>query len=186
MKASRWSLETGGLALLIVLLLSCGGPAPAPSVPVGGVALTSSAFAAGAEIPRRYSCDGQDISPPLQWSEPPAGTQSFALVMDDPDASGFRHWLIYNIPGTARSLPEAVARDSQLPDGSRQGTTSWGRVGYGGPCPPSGTHRYAFRLYALDVVLDLPAGASLEQLNRAMQGHILAQAELIATYTRSP
>lgn len=163
-----------------------------PSVPPekGGPAvafeLTSTAFGQGEPIPRRYTCDGEDISPPLSWSDPPQGTQSFALIADDPDApmGTWVHWVLYNIPADARSLPEAVPSDAELPDGSRNGRNSWRRLGYGGPCPPSGTHRYFFKLYALDAQLDLKAGASKEQLLRAMEGHALAQAELMGTYTR--
>ena len=179
MKTIRWLCTVSGVALAI-LLAACGGPT-APAAPM---TLQSSAFSAGAETPQQYTCDGQDISPPLQWSEPPAGTLSFALVMDDPDAGDFRHWVIYNLPGTARALPEAVPTDGELADGSLQGQTSWGPAGYGGPCPPSGTHHYAFHLYALDAVLELKAGASFGQLLKAMQGHILAEAEFVAVYTR--
>ena len=148
--------------------------------------LTSTAFGQGEPIPRRYTCDGEDISPPLQWSDPPQGTQSFALIADDPDApmGTWVHWVLYNIPAQARSLPEAVSSDAELPDGSRHGQNSWRRLGYGGPCPPSGTHRYFFKLYALDAQLDLAAGTNKKQLLRAMEGHILAQAELMGTYTR--
>ncbi len=148
--------------------------------------LTSTAFTHGAMIPKRYTCDDQDISPPLSWSEPPEKTQSFALIMDDPDApmGTWVHWVIYNIPVTARALPEGVPADGDLPDGSRQGRNSWRKIGYGGPCPPSGTHRYFFKLYALDTVLALAAGATKDELLKAMEGHILAQAELMGRYTR--
>jgi Raf kinase inhibitor-like YbhB/YbcL family protein len=148
--------------------------------------LTSTAFKHGETIPRKYSCDGQDISPPLAWGDPPQGTQSFALIMDDPDAPAgvWVHWVLYNLPAGSRGLPEAVPPDAQLADGSRQGKNSWGRVGYGGPCPPRGTHRYFFKLYALDRALDLAAGATKEQLLKAMEGHILAQTELMGKYTR--
>ena len=144
--------------------------------------LTSSAFAPGERIPQTYTCDGQDISPPLRWSEPPAGTQSLALIMDDPDApiGIWDHWLLFNLPAETRNLPEQAV----LPAGSLDGRNSWGRTGYGGPCPPGGTHRYFFKLYALDVTLTLAAGAEKEQLLQAMEGHILAQAELMGTYSR--
>ncbi len=150
------------------------------------ITLTSAAFSHGAMIPKRYTCDGEDISPPLSWSEPPEKTQSFALIMDDPDApmGTWVHWVIYNIPATARSLPEGVPADGDLPDGSRHGRNSWRRLGYGGPCPPSGTHRYFFKLYALDTVLPLAAGATKEELLKAMEGHIVAQAELMGRYAR--
>jgi len=148
--------------------------------------LTSTAFAPGEPIPRKYSCDGEDISPPLQWSDPPQGTQSFALIADDPDAplGTWVHWVLYNLPAEARALPEAVPPDAELPDGSRHGQNSWRRLDYGGPCPPSGTHRYVFKLYALDMVLDLKAGASKKQVLKAMEGHILAQAEVMGVYSR--
>ncbi len=145
-----------------------------------------SAFAAGQSIPRKYTCDGDDISPPLQWNNAPEGTQAFALIADDPDApvGTWVHWVLYNLPGETRALPEAVPPDADLPDGSRHGKSSWGRLGYGGPCPPGGTHRYFFKLYALDTVLDLAPGASKEQLLQGMEGHILAQTELMGLYSR--
>ncbi|MDH7485501.1 MAG: YbhB/YbcL family Raf kinase inhibitor-like protein [Anaerolineae bacterium] len=148
--------------------------------------LTSTAFVQGKPIPRKYTCDGQDISPPLSWGDPPAGTRSLALIADDPDAPAgtWVHWVLYNLPATSRGLPEAVSSDAELADGSRHGRNSWRRLGYGGPCPPRGTHRYFFKLYALDTVLDLKAGADKGQLLKAMEGHILAQAELMGTYSR--
>ena len=110
--------------------------------------LTSSAITEGRPIPARHTCDGRDVSPPLAWVEPAPGTQSFALISDDPDAPGktWVHWVVYNLPASARSLPEGVPADAQLPDGARQGLTDFGRIGYGGPCPPSGTHRYFFKM----------------------------------------
>ena len=148
--------------------------------------LTSTVFAQGQSIPRKYTCDGQDISPPLTWRAAPANTQSFALVMDDPDApvGVWDHWLIFNIPAAANGLAENVLPEPRLPDGSVQGTNSWGRVGYGGPCPPRGQHRYFFRLYALDTTLNLGPETRKKQLLEAMQGHILAQAELMGVYAR--
>lgn len=148
--------------------------------------LTSTAFNNGDMIPRKYSCDGEDISPPLQWSNPPKGTQSYALICDDPDApvGTWDHWIIFNIQGTTSALSRAIPPEPYLPDGSTHGENGWGRLGYGGPCPPSGTHRYFFRLYALDTMLDLQAGASKTQLLKAMERHILAQAELMGKYKR--
>jgi len=148
--------------------------------------LTSSAVAHEEPIPQKYTCDGEDMSPPLEWSDPPEGTQSLALIADDPDApvGTWVHWVLYNLPAETRALSEAVPSDADLPDGSSNGKNGWRRLGYGGPCPPSGTHRYFFKLYALDTTLDLAAGASKEQLLRAMEGHILAQTELMGTYTR--
>ena len=146
--------------------------------------LTSPAFAAGRPIPRQYSCQGQDQSPPLTWDEPPPGTAGWALIVDDPDAPGgtWVHWVCYNLPAATRSLPAAASTAATWPDGTRNGTNSWGRSGYGGPCPPSGTHHYMFKLYALDAMLALPAGARKEQLLAAMQDHILAQGQLMGTY----
>ena len=148
--------------------------------------LKSTTFTSGELIPRKYTCDGEDISPQLEWGDSPENTQSFALICDDPDApvGTWTHWVLYNVPAEMRVLPEAIPPDADLADRSRHGKNSWGRLGYGGPCPPSGTHRYFFRLYALDRLLDLVAGASLKQLLQAMEGHILAQAELMGRYTR--
>jgi len=148
--------------------------------------LTSPAFADGGAIPRTYTCDGQDISPMLQWSNTPPGVQSFALIADDPDAPGgvWVHWVLYDLPSGTRALPEGLPPEAALPDGSRQGKNSWGRVGYGGPCPPGGTHRYFFKLYALDTTLNLASGATKEQLLKAMEGHSLAEVQLMGTYSR--
>jgi Raf kinase inhibitor-like YbhB/YbcL family protein len=148
--------------------------------------LTSTAFAPGQPIPRKYTCDGENVSPPLRWSDPPQGTQSLALICDDPDAPAgiWVHWVLYNLLTKARALAEAVPPNADLPDGSRHGKNSGGRLGYSGPCPPSGTHRYFFKLYALDTVLNLASGADKNQLLQAMQGHILAQTELMGTYKR--
>lgn len=149
--------------------------------------LSSSAFAQGATIPKEHTADGPDTSPPLSWTEPPAGTKSFALLCEDPDAPRglWVHWVIFNIPANARSLPAGVPKHDSLPDGSRQGRNDFGRVGYGGPSPPRGKpHRYFFRLYALDCTLGLPSGATRDMLLKAMQGHILEQAELMGMYSR--
>ena len=150
------------------------------------ISLSSTAFAAGASIPSDYSCKGRSVSPPLAWGDPPTGTRSFALIMDDPDApiGTFVHWVIYNIPASSRGLPEAVPTNGQLVDGTLQGNNGSGKAGYTGPCPPSGTHRYFFKLYALDNVLSLPSGPSKDQLLQAMQGHILAQGELMGTFSK--
>lgn len=165
-------------------------PTPTALPEEGGEAMpfevTSTAFAQGESIPGKYTCDGEDISPPLAWGDPPQDTQSFALIADDPDApmGTWVHWVLYNLSAEARAMPEAVPPEADLPDGSRHGQNSWGRLDYGGPCPPSGTHRYFFKLYALDTVLDLASGASKEQLLQAMEGHILAQTELMGVYAR--
>jgi Raf kinase inhibitor-like YbhB/YbcL family protein len=149
--------------------------------------LTSSAFQHGQPIPTRHTADGPDLSPPLQWRDPPAGTKSFALICDDLDAprGTWVHWVVWNVPATARSLPEGVPKQPQLPDGTRQGTNDFGEIGYGGPSPPRGSpHRYFFRLYALDCTLDLKPGAQRADLEKAMTGHVLARGELMGTYQR--
>lgn len=152
--------------------------------------LTSSAFSPDAPIPTHYTCDAADISPPLSWSGLPAGTQSLALIVDDPDAPDpaapkmtWVHWVLYNLPPDTQGLAEAVPTDS-LPEGTREGLNDWKRTGYGGPCPPIGRHRYFFKLYALDSRLpDLnrPSKAELEQ---AIQGHVLEKSELVGSYQK--
>src|SRR4030042_640430 len=185
------------LSLLLITSLTIGGcaiPATPEASPVAsntGFAITSSAFAEGAEIPVKYSCDGQNISPPLDWSQEPAGTASFALIVEDSDApiKNFTHWVIFNLPPDASSLPEAVPKDDKLASGALQGKIGSGGIGYPfgyfGPCPPKGyPHHYRFTLYALDTSLDLAAGASKEQVLQAMEGHILAQGQLVGLYQR--
>ena len=148
--------------------------------------ITSTAFSEGEMIPKEYTCDGQDISPPLAWTGVPAGTKSLALIADDPDApvGTWVHWVAFNIPPDVTELPEAIPTDA-LPTGGTHGTNSWRRPGYGGPCPPGGTHRYFFKLYALDTELALKAGASKKDVEKAMKGHILAEAQLMGKYKRS-
>jgi Raf kinase inhibitor-like YbhB/YbcL family protein len=161
-----------------------GSTAPGEGSPL--LALTSSSIQGG-EIPKKYACDGGDTSPDLKWSGAPADTQSFALIAIDLDApvGEFVHWVIYNLPAAARELPEGLPAQEQLADGSRQGGNDFGRIGYGGPCPPgSSPHRYVFRLYALDTKLNLPAGATRSQVEEAMKGHILAHGELTGRYQR--
>jgi Raf kinase inhibitor-like YbhB/YbcL family protein len=150
------------------------------------IELTSNAFVQGQPIPAKYTCTGENVSPALSWGEPPAGSQSFALIMDDPDAPGgtWVHWVLFNIPASARGLPESFPANATLPDGSMSGDSSFGSPGYGGPCPPSGTHRYFFKLYALDEMLGIPPHANKGELEKAMVGHILAQGELMGTFTR--
>ncbi|MBD2665616.1 phospholipid-binding protein, PBP family [Richelia sinica FACHB-800] len=145
-----------------------------------------SVFGANSQIPAKYTCDGADISPTLSWDEPPKETQSLALIVDDPDAPRhtFVHWVLYDIPPTVRQLPEHITATKTLPNGGVQGKNDFGKLGYGGPCPPSGTHRYFFKLYALDKNLGLPPGATKEQILQAMKGHVLATAELIGRYQR--
>ena len=147
----------------------------------------TSKFQSDGFIAEKFTCDGVDISPELTWTESPAETKTLALVMDDPDAPGgtFVHWVLYDLPADTRSLAEGLARDRQLANGARQGRNSFGKIGYNGPCPPKGApHHYLFKLYALDTKTNLKAGASKGELERAMKGHILAQAEISGSYGR--
>ncbi len=149
--------------------------------------ITSTAFAEGEAIPQLYTCDGDDISPPLSWTNVPDGTQSLALINDDPDAPGntWVHWVIYAIPPDVTELEAGIPADEMLENGAIQGTNSFRRIGYGGPCPPRGNpHRYFFKLYALDADLDLPPGSTKAELEQAMEGHILAEGSLLGTYQR--
>lgn len=149
--------------------------------------LKSTAFPNGGAIPKKYTCDGADLSPALSWDDAPAGTESLALIVDDPDApmGTWTHWLIWNIPAKATLLPEDTPKMNLLDNGARQGGNDFKRIGYGGPCPPSGKpHRYFFKLYALDARLDLKAGAGRNELQRAMDRHVLSQAEWMGTYRR--
>jgi Raf kinase inhibitor-like YbhB/YbcL family protein len=162
-------------------------PEPLLDASKAAFAITSSAFTTGAEIPIKYTCDGQNVSPPLDWGQVPVGTASFALTVDDPDAPirAFTHWIVFNLPPDTRGLPEAVPKDGKLANGALQGKNGFGRIGYAGPCPPSGAlHHYRFTLYALDTSLDLAASASKEQVLEAMQGHVLAESQLIGIYQR--
>jgi len=149
--------------------------------------LKSPTFQSGNEIPKQFTCEGQDLSPALQWGDAPAKTQSFALIADDPDApSGtFVHWVLFDLPTNMTELPQGVPKSEHLGSGGTHGTNDFGKIGYGGPCPPAGkTHRYFFKLYALDTTLALKPGAKKQDVERAMKGHILDQTELIGKYQR--
>ena len=149
--------------------------------------LQSRAFSSGAEIPTKFTCEGSDVSPALQWGSPPANSQSFALIADDPDAPAgtWTHWVAYDLPASLRQLPEAVPKHASLAGGGAQGLNDFGKTGYGGPCPPPGKpHRYFFKLYALNIKLNLKPGAAKQQVERALEGHILGKAELMGTYKR--
>ncbi len=149
--------------------------------------LNSGSFTPGAAIPTAFTCDGANESPALSWTGAPASAKAFAMIVDDPDApSGlFTHWVIYDIPAGAGHLPQGVSKQQEAAD-ARQGRNDFGKIGYGGPCPPPGKpHRYFFRLYALDQVLGLRPGATRDELERAMKGHVVATAELMGTYGRS-
>lgn len=184
------------LTLICMMLASCTASATNTSQPSAATApesestgteaimslnLTSDAFATGQSIPAKYSCTGKNISPGLDWNEPPADTKSFALIVDDPDAPAgtWVHWVLYNIPANTHNLPENTDTS-----GISVGKNSSGNMRYDGPCPPGGTHRYFFKLYALDSTLSLSPGATKEQVLNAMQDHILAQGELMGTFSK--
>ncbi len=181
------------IAVVVVVGLACSQedpePIPEPEATEATMTMeiTSSAFTQGSSIPAQYSCDGDDNSPKLSWSGVPEGTQSIAVIMDDPDAPGrtWVHWVIYGISPSDDGLPEGVPTSGTLDGGARQGKNDFGKTGYGGPCPPrGGPHRYFFKLYALDTELTLGPGATKAELLREMSGTILAQGELMGTYTR--
>ena len=183
-----------GLMLISIVSASCAPVASEPPATedstlastatevVMSLQITSDAFANGQSIPAKYSCVGKNISPALAWNEPPAGTQSFALIVDDPDApfGTWVHWVLFNIPASTRNLQE----DTPTPSAISVGKNSSGNMRYDGPCPPSGTHRYFFKLYALDATISLQPGATKEQLLDAMKGHILAQGEMMGTFSK--
>lgn len=185
-------MPVGRFLLLPVLLLALVGAACGEErkVPMS-MSLNSPAFSSNATIPARHTCDGGDVSPALQWSGLPDGAKSLALIVDDPDAPDpaapkmtWVHWVLYNLPATAGALPEGVT-PSQLPAGTREGLNDWKRTGYGGPCPPTGRHRYFHKLYALDSVLPDLGKPDKAQLLKAMEGHVMAETELVGTYQRS-
>jgi hypothetical protein len=189
-------------AILFLVLFLCGGMGLTIATPsleegktrasllMGGgnmdMKITSTAFEEGGMIPRKYTCDGEDVSPPLAWTGVPEAAKTIALISDDPDApmGTWVHWVLFNLPASEKGLPEAVPTDKELKNGAKQGRNDFRRIGYGGPCPPGGTHRYFFKLYALDAVLNLPAGATKAELIKAMEGHILAQGQLMGKYRR--
>lgn len=157
------------------------------------IQMQSHAFEDGGDIPRKYTCDGEDISPPLEWSGVPDQARSLVLICDDPDAprGTWTHWVLYDLPSEAAGLPEGLPTDQTIRVGSsggeheaRQGKNDFRKTGYGGPCPPSGTHRYFFRLFALDATTGLEPGATRQQLERAMRGHVLVQGQLMGRYSR--
>jgi len=175
--------------VLFVLAAAPGAPALA-QITTGGVTMklevTSPAFTEGGMIPSKYTCEGADVSPPLNIKGIPEGTKSIALIADDPDAPRgiWIHWVLYDWPPEMLSIPENVPKAAELPNGAKQGMTDFGRPGYGGPCPPSGTHRYYFKVYALDKKIDKPAGLTKAQLLEEMKGHVLAEGVLMGRYAR--
>jgi Raf kinase inhibitor-like YbhB/YbcL family protein len=187
--------------LLIILILASGADISllarvrnrnllfisAQGVPSMAFTISSPSFPNGGNIPRKFTCDGADISPELSWSHPPADAGSFALIADDPDAPAgtWTHWVIFDLPPATSALPEAVSKVDELPSGGRQGRNDFQRIGYGGPCPPAGKpHRYFFKLYALDRALGLKPGSTKQELEQAMQSHILEKTEWMGKYQR--
>jgi len=177
------------LAAALVIAGSCEMADRCEAKKKGGkrkMTITSTAFTNGGMIPPKYTADGADVSPPLAFAGAPSGTKTFALICDDPDAprGTWVHWVFYNLPVGVKSLPEHVPTQPTLSNGARQGKNDFGKIGYGGPAPPSGTHRYFFKVYALNAELKLDPGATKAQLVKAMNGHILAQGELVGKYSR--
>jgi Raf kinase inhibitor-like YbhB/YbcL family protein len=186
----RTSSRESVAAITIALALLGNGITLGEDPAKGGtnsITVTSSAFQQGGSIPAKYTCDGSDISPPLKWTGSPAGTKSFALICDDPDAPAgtWVHWVLFNLRASATELSEKVEPVGTLPGGATQGTNSFAKIGYGGPCPPPGKpHRYFFKLYALDTDLPLKPGAAKRDLLHAMEKHILAEGQIMGTYQR--
>ncbi|MBM4240330.1 MAG: YbhB/YbcL family Raf kinase inhibitor-like protein [Euryarchaeota archaeon] len=149
-----------------------------------GFKISSSAFSEGGMIPQKYTTNGEDVSPPLSWSSAPSGAQSFAIICEDPDspAGNFTHWVIFDIPSNVKELAEGIGDQRTLENGAKQGINDFGSIGYMGPAPPSGTHRFYFKIYALDTKLNLEAGATKDQVLKAMEGHILAETQLMGKY----
>ena len=168
-------------------LVTAGGADTLNPQKIMNLQITSTTFAEGQPIPQKYTCQGSDISPPLAWTNGQVNTKSFALIMDDPDApmGTWVHWVLYDLPANTTGLPEDVAKTQVIANGATQGMNTWPRPGYGGPCPPPGKpHRYFFKLYALDTMLDLKPGLTKKDLLKAMEGHVLAEGQLMGTYQR--
>ena len=187
------SFKFNFIIISVILLLGCGsknGNKPIEKETnqdnIMELKIISSAFEEGGMIPKEFTCDGDNVSPELSWTGAPAETQSFALICDDPDAPAgiWVHWVIYNIPASEKGLHEGVSADKKLYNGTMQGINDFRETGYGGPCPPGGTHRYYFKLYALDITLNIEGNVTKNVLLDAMKGHILAQGQLMGKYTR--
>jgi hypothetical protein len=184
-----YALHKAALALLALTAAALSQnviPAVAGEPPAT-LKVTSSAFQPDGVIPKKYSCDGAEVTPPLAWSDPPAGTKSFSLIMDDPDArpTTWVHWVLFDVPADARSLPENLPKTNELANGARQGVNGEPKIGYEGPCPPPGpVHNYHFKLYALDGKLGLKSGATKAEVEKAMKGHILAETQLVGRFGR--
>ena len=186
------SLPIGGVFLVLVLL-GCASrqptaqaPAPGPKEDKAAIKLTSPAFKEGQAIPRTYTCDGVNVSPPLEWSGVPKTAKTVAIIADDPDAPAgtWVHWVLYNLPAENIGVVENMPATENLAAGGFQGKNDFEKIGYGGPCPPSGTHRYFFKIYALDSELPLIAGATKAELVKAMEGHVVLEGQLMGTYKR--
>lgn len=179
--------KTGAVLLAVFVMFPLLKGSVAGEVPMDTIDVRSSAFAEGDKIPSDFTCDGADRSPPIEWANVPANAQSLAVIVDDPDAPAgdWVHWLLYDLPPALMRLPEGIPKEGKLSGGGFQGRTDFGSLGYGGPCPPRGTHRYFFKVYALDAMLHLKPGVTKKELLQAMQGHILAEGQLMGTYARS-
>jgi Raf kinase inhibitor-like YbhB/YbcL family protein len=176
-----WSLS------LTILACSGQGKNQTNEIKGGGkMEIKSSAFKTGEIIPSKYTCDNIDVSPPLEWAQVPDGTKTFALICDDPDApmGTWVHWILFNLPGSILELTENVPKIEVLKNGAKQGKNDFGKIGYGGPCPPGGTHRYYFKIYALDKELDSKPGITKKELLKAMEGRILAEGQIMGRYKR--
>jgi Raf kinase inhibitor-like YbhB/YbcL family protein len=181
--------EAVRIAIFLAFMPMLAFAGSSASSPDGGKTMTisSPSFSNGGDIAKKFTCDGADVSPQLLWTDAPAGTKAFALLSDDPDApvGNWNHWVLWNLLPTASGLPEGTSKEARLPDGSQQGHNDFRKTGYNGPCPPPGKpHRYYFKLFALDAKLELKPGASKKELEAAMKGHILAQAEWMGRYGR--
>lgn len=179
--------KTGFIVLILLLSLGCSSREKQEAHVMDVISISTDAFENGGKIPARHTCDGENISPELSWGQPPVGTVSMALILDDPDAPAgtFVHWTIFNIPPGKTGFAEGVPKSGVLGDGSIQGVTSYGKSGYSGPCPPPGRpHRYYFKIYALDTTLGLTVSATKADIEAAIQGHILAKGELMGLYGR--
>ena len=190
-RVSHASFVLLGAAIPIVafsLLLAANGLSDSiPGGPSMTLTISSSSFRNGGTIPKKYTCDAADVSPHLAWTEPPAATKTFALLVDDPDApvGNWNHWTMWNLPPSLRGLAEGVSKEARLPDGTEQGRNDFRKTGYNGPCPPPGKpHHYVFKLFALDASLGLKSGSGNKDLEAVMKGHILAQSEWMGTYGR--
>jgi Raf kinase inhibitor-like YbhB/YbcL family protein len=182
-----------GISIIIIVIFASGCTQDnnqinnQPTSHSNSFKITSSAFTQGGQIPQKYTADGEDISPPFTWTGAPSNTESFTITCEDPDASGlddgaFFHWIIFNIPGNVTRLAEGIPNQKILDNGAKQGINDMDTIGYSGPSPPSGTHRYVFKIYALDVLLNLESGATKQQVNEAIQGHVLVKAKITGKY----